>query len=100
MDLDFLDDVIAVHDGDAILMAQKLAREIGLAVGISSGANFLAAVQVQDDLGPETEVVTVFPDDDKKYLSTDLLREEPERDGYLSPEIRLLGFDASARLAD
>jgi len=97
VDLDFLDEVIAVHDGDAILMAQKLAREIGLAVGISSGANFLAAVQVQDGLGPDAEVVTVFPDDDKKYLSTDLLGEEPEKDGYLAPEIRLLGFDASAR---
>jgi cysteine synthase len=98
VDLDFLDEVVAVDDGDAILMAQRLAREIGLAVGISSGANFLAAVKVQDDLWPESDVVTVFPDDDKKYLSTDLLREEPERDGYLAPEIRLLGFDASARL--
>ena len=40
--------MIGVSDGDSILMAQKLASELGLAVGISSGANFLAAVQVQD----------------------------------------------------
>ncbi|MBI3982277.1 MAG: PLP-dependent cysteine synthase family protein, partial [Gemmatimonadetes bacterium] len=39
VDLGFLDSVIAVEDGDAILMAQKLARDLGLAVGISSGAN-------------------------------------------------------------
>ena len=41
-----LDDVIAVHDGDAILMAQRLAQELGLGVGISSGANFLGALQL------------------------------------------------------
>lgn len=41
-----LDEVIAVPDGDAILMAQKLATSLGLAVGISSGCNFLAAVCV------------------------------------------------------
>ena len=55
-----LDDVIAVHDGDAILMAQQLAQH-GLAVGISSGANLLGALKVQDELGPEAVVVTVFP---------------------------------------
>ncbi len=41
-----LDKVITVSDGDAILMAQKLAGRLGLAVGISSGCNFLAALQV------------------------------------------------------
>src|SRR6187402_2017048 len=41
---DELDEIIAVHDGDAILMAQALARA-GLAVGISSGANFVAAIK-------------------------------------------------------
>jgi cysteine synthase A len=97
VDLDFLDPVVSVDDGDAILMAQRLARDIGLAVGISSGANFLGAVKVQDELWPDADVVTVFPDDDKKYLSTDLLREEPEAAGYLTPGIRLLGFDALSR---
>ena len=63
----------------------------------SSGANFLGAVKVQDELWPDADVVTVFPDDDKKYLSTDLLRDEPIRRGYMTPEIRLLGFDALSR---
>jgi cysteine synthase A len=98
VDLGFLDGVVAVHDGDAILMAQRLARDLGLAVGISSGANFVAAVKVQDALWPDADVVTVFPDDDKKYLSTDLLREEPEKDEYVSPGVRLLAFDASPRV--
>ena len=98
VDLAVLDSVVAVDDGDAILMAQALARDIGLGVGISSGANLLGAIKVQDEMGPDARVVTVFPDDDKKYLSTDLLREEPVMPGYLTPEIRLLGFDAMPRV--
>jgi cysteine synthase len=98
VDLGFLDDVVAVDDGDAILMAQALASQLGLAVGISSGANFLGAVKVQDSLGPDAVVVTVFPDDNKKYLSTDLLREEPVREEFLSPSIALTGFGAQKRV--
>ena len=44
VELDELDEIVDVWDGDAILMAQKLCLELGLAVGISSGANFLGAV--------------------------------------------------------
>jgi cysteine synthase A len=84
VDLDFLDGVVQVHDGDAILMAQKLAAELGMGVGISSGANFLGALLVQDDLGDDAVVVTVFPDSNKKYLSTDLVRDEPVRPGFLT----------------
>lgn len=98
--LDELDRILAVDDGDAILMAQKLAAEAGLAVGISSGANFLAAVEAQDRLGPEAVVVTVFADSNKKYLSTDLLREEPVRSFHRAPHVRLLGFQAINRVCD
>jgi cysteine synthase A len=86
-----LNAVIAVSDGDAILMAQALASHAGLGVGISSGANFLAALIAQDELGKDAIVVTVFPDDNKKYLSTALLQEEPVRKGYLTPQVELLG---------
>jgi cysteine synthase A len=92
-----LDEVIAISDGDSILMAQKLAAKLGLAVGVSSGCNFLAAIRVQEHLGPQAVVVTVFPDDNKKYLSTDLLREEPSRDGYLAPAVELLGLETFQR---
>jgi cysteine synthase A len=78
------DAIVDVWDGDAILMAQRLAAELGLAVGISSGANFLGALQVADGQGPGAVVTTVFPDSNKKYLSTDLLRPEPVRDGSLA----------------
>ena len=85
--------IIAVSDGDAILLAQSLAAKLGLGVGISSGANFLAALIAQERLGPAAVVATVFADDNKKYLSTDLMRDEPVKPGYLSPEIELLGFE-------
>ena len=98
--LDELDRVIAVDDGDAILMAKKLAGELGLAVGISSGANLLAALEAQDELGESAVVVTVFPDSNKKYLSTDLLREEPVKPEHRSPHVRLLGFRAMNRVCD
>ena len=95
-----LDDAIAVPDGDSILMAQQLASDLGLAVGISSGANFLGALEAQNRLGPGAVVVTVFPDDNKKYLTTDLLRQEPVRTGYLSPEVELSGFDTFKRICN
>jgi cysteine synthase A len=97
VDLGWLDDIIAVDDGDAILMAQKLTRELGLAVGISSGGNFLGALKAQGAIGSSAVVVTIFCDSNKKYLSTDLMREEPSRDGYLSPDVELLGFEAVGR---
>ena len=98
VDLNKLDVVVTVHDGDAILMAQKLAAQLGLGVGISSGANLVGALKVQNELGDDSVVVTVFPDDNKKYLSTDLLREEPRQDGYLTPEVELSGLRAFNRV--
>lgn len=98
LDLNGLDEVVSVDDGDAIIMAQKLAEELGIGVGISSGANFLGALMVQEKLGKESVVVTIFPDDNKKYLSTDLLREEPVKSSFLSPNIKLLGVRAFKRV--
>ena len=98
MELDKTDKVIPVHDGDAIIMAQKLSAELGLAVGISSGANFIGALMAQNELGDDAIVATVFPDSNKKYLSTDLLRNEPVKDSYLSKDIELDDFDAMKRV--
>lgn len=94
-----LDEVLAVHDGDAIIMAQQLAMRLGLAIGISSGANLIGALLAQDRLGGDAVVTTVFPDCNKKYLSTDLLRREPVRPEYLSSAVELEGFDVLPRLA-
>ena len=53
---------------------------------------------MQNRLGSDAIVATVFPDDNKKYLSTDLLHEEQVRDGFLSPEVELHGFRAFRRV--
>jgi cysteine synthase A len=95
--LDELDAVLDAHDGDAILVAQQLAQH-GLAVGISSGANFIGALKVQNDLGAGAVVVTVFSDSNKKYLSTDLLRAEPVKRDFFAPDIEIIGFRAFHRV--
>lgn len=63
-----VDEIIQISDNDAIAMAQKLCRKLSLGVGISSGANFLGCVLAGD------KSATVFADDNKKYLSTDLTK--------------------------
>jgi len=94
VNLEILDRIVKVNDGDAILMAQKLGSELGLSVGISSGANLLGAMKLQKEMPGQPVVVTVFPDSNKKYLSTDLFKTEPVLDGYLSPAIKLTGYRA------
>ena len=98
--LDELSPTIAISDGDSILMAQKLASELGLGVGISSGCNFLAALRAQEELGADAVVVTVFADDNKKYLSTDLLRKEPVQEHYLAPQIELNSIRVLPRVCE
>jgi cysteine synthase A len=88
-----LGEIVDVWDGDAILAAQMLGQ-IGLAVGISSGANFLGADLLLDSLGNDATVVTVFADSNKKYLSTDLCREEPMKEDYRSRAIRISSWAA------
>lgn len=87
-----LDRIVDVWDGDAICMAQRLASELGIAVGISSGANFIGAIGIAHEQGREAMVTTVFCDDNKKYLSTDLCSDEECKDHYLSREVKLCGF--------
>ena len=91
--LDQLDEIVDVWDGDAILAAQMLGR-MGLAVGISSGANFVGADKLLDALGDDATVVTVFADSNKKYLSTDLCRAEPLEEDYIAPHLTLLHWTA------
>ena len=83
-------DILLINDDDAINMARKLAKELGLGVGISSGANFIGAVLAQKNL--EGEMVTVFADDNKKYLSTDLGKNIDNNDQFLSNNVKLLEY--------
>ncbi len=51
-----------------------------------------SASRAQDKIAPNAAVVTVFCDDNKKYLSTALMHDEPVREDYLTPHIELLGL--------
>ena len=73
LDLDLVDEIIAVGNDDAVNLSRRLAREEGLLVGISSGAATVAALQVARR--PENAgklVVVVLPDFGERYLSTPL----------------------------
>jgi cysteine synthase A len=96
--LEKLDSIVQASDGDSILMAQKLAKKLGLAVGISSGANLLGAMKIQEEMGGDAVVATIFPDSNKKYLSTDLMKEEVVKEHYLSPEIELIDYHPIHRI--
>jgi len=87
VDTKIIDKTVTISDDDAINMAQILAKKLGLGVGISSGANFLASALVEGD-----NVVTIFPDDLKKYLSTDLAKENKIKN-LISNEIEILSMD-------
>ena len=53
-------------------MSRQLAKDEALAVGISSGANVVGAIEIADKLGEGKTVVTVLPDTGERYLSTSL----------------------------
>jgi cysteine synthase len=84
--------ILDVWDGDAIVMSQRLANQLGIAVGISAGANLLGALEIADEQGDGACVATVFCDDNKKYLSTDLCSDEECKEHYRVNEVELLGF--------
>ena len=93
--LDQLDNILLIDDCDAINMSRKLARTLGLGVGISSGANFLGVLKAQDLLGNKDAVVaTVFADDNKKYLSTDLMYEQTVSADHLACDVELISMRA------
>ena len=91
LDKNFIDNVILVNDDDAINMSKLLAKKLGLGVGISSGANILACILYQEQTN--LPVVTVFPDDNKKYLSTSLCEPIVTNNNFISNKIELLDYE-------
>ncbi|MBI3991114.1 MAG: pyridoxal-phosphate dependent enzyme, partial [Candidatus Omnitrophica bacterium] len=66
---EIIDEIIQVGDNEAFHTAQRLAREEGLFVGISSGAAVWGALKVARDLGKGKTVVVVLPDTGERYFS-------------------------------
>jgi cysteine synthase A len=73
-----VDEVIQVSNEDAIRTSQRLAKEEGILVGISAGANVFAAVGVAKRAGKGKVVLVIVPDLGERYLSTDLFKEVRE----------------------
>ena len=91
VDLDLIKDVMLISDLDAINMSKKLSSELGIGVGISSGANMIGSILLKE-MGYNS-VLTVFPDDNKKYLSTDLTKDIKLKENNISSEVELLGYE-------
>ena len=72
LNFDLVDGIVDVKGEDAIEISRDLAKNEALAVGISSGANVVGAIQIADELGEGKSVVTVLPDTGERYLSTTL----------------------------
>lgn len=86
-----IDNIILVNDDDAINMSRRLAKELGLGVGISSGANLMGSILLSEEI--DKPVATVFVDDNKKYLSTDLAKDIDKNEKFISNQIKLIGYE-------
>ena len=89
VDKGMIDEIVSIDDEDAINMVRILGRKFGLGVGISSGANLLAAVISAKD---NDNIVTVFADDFKKYLTTDLSKNINEDKNLISNTLEILSI--------
>ena len=76
LDQSLIDRVLTVRDDEAAEATRALARDEGILVGVSSGANCAAALRVARELGPDKTVVTVFCDTGQRYLTTALFGPE------------------------
>lgn len=91
VDRNYIDDIILVNDYDSINMARIIGNKLGLGVGISSGANILGAIQLQEKT--DKHVATIFADDNKKYISTLLSKSIDLNPLFLSNNIELVNYE-------
>ena len=89
VDKNLIDKIFLINDEDAMQMARIISRKLGIGVGISSGANFIGSALLGSEI--MKPVATVFADDNKKYVSTDLFKDENLDDNLISNNIKILG---------
>ena len=90
VDMNLIDEIISINDEDAINMSRILAKDFGLGIGISSGANLLAAALTGKN---NDNIVTIFADDLKKYLSTNLSNKINPDKKLISNNIEILSIN-------
>ena len=88
IDRKLINRTILINDDDAINMSRLFAKKLGLGIGISSGANFIASV-----LAGGNCTATIFVDDLKKYLSTDLSKDIDNNPEFISNQIELIDIE-------
>ncbi len=76
LNLKVVDEIVQVSDADAAATTRRLAREEGMLLGISSGANCWAALEIAKRLGPGNVVLTVLCDTGERYLTTEVFQAE------------------------
>ena len=72
-------------------MSRKIALNLGIGVGISSGANIIAAILAKEE--NKGKIVTVFPDDNKKYISTELSKPLDNNENFISNKVEILDYE-------
>lgn len=90
VDLNLINGIITIDDEDAINMSRILAKKFGLGVGISSGANLIGAALAGKN---NDNVVTIFADDLKKYLTTNLSNKINNDKKLISNNIKILSIN-------
>jgi len=80
LDLAAMDGIVTVSTGEALAMAQRMAREEGILCGPSSGMNVIAAHKVAAKHPELRRIVTVVADTGQRYLSGELFGEGVEVD--------------------
>ncbi len=87
----FLDDFVTVDDRESFALARRLTREEGLFVGGSSGSALAGAIRWADanHLGPEANVVVIFPDSGDRYLSKFFSDDWMRENGFMDETMKV-----------
>ena len=92
VDTKLIDKVYDISDEEALNMTKLINQKLGLGVGISSGANLLGAILLNEEKNINN-TVTIFPDDNKKYLTTNLTKEINKTKNLISNKIELIDYE-------
>lgn len=91
-DAKHIDAIMDINSDEAVNMSARLARDLGLGVGISSGANFIGAMKFNQADTEGRKTVILMPDDNKKYLTTSLSNPDPVSSDSITERVELLDY--------